>query len=115
MLVLALASVAWAFGYASMPEKAPSYALESRVVLRAEMALALTAAAAIPLMLVGRLLAGRFPDRISAQGAEWLESAPDMVEAIDDLQDNIDALDNVIGSIAAVLDDHERRIETLEP
>lgn len=114
LLLIGIGSTVWAFAYAKVPHEIPDYALESRAVLRAEMALALTLAAAIFLLLVGRLLAGRFPDRISAQGAEWREAAPELVAAMDELRDNVEGLDEVTASVIDILNDHDERLKGAE-
>lgn len=114
LLLVGVGAVIWAFKYADIPQEIPSYALESATVLRAEMALALAVAAAIFLLLVGRLLAGSFPDRISAQGAEWREAGPDLVDAIDKLKDNMEDMDAVTAAMVDILNDHEERLKRAE-
>jgi hypothetical protein len=113
LLVIALGATVWAFVYATIPADAPSFALESRVVLRAEMALALTVAAAIPLVFLGRLMTGRFPDRISPQGAEWKETSADLVDRVAQLQKNVEEMDQVISTVIDVLDEQDRLIKRI--
>jgi hypothetical protein len=110
LLLLAAAATIWSFGFADIPKDLPSYSLESAVVLRAEMALALLAAALLPLLFIGRLLTGRFPDRISPQGAEWIEAAPEVLATISDLQDNVEAIDTVTSALVELLEEHEDRL-----
>jgi ABC-type transporter Mla subunit MlaD len=110
VLLVAAGAIVWAFGFADTPADLPSYSLQSAVVLHAEMALALVIAAALPLLFIGRLLTGRFPDRISTQGAEWLESAPDVLETISDLQNNVEDIDSVTSELVALLSEHEERL-----
>ncbi len=114
LVVSSAAAAIWAFAYASVPTKAPSYALESTVVLRAEMAFALTAAAAIPLLMIGRLLGGHFPDRISPQGAEWHEANAGLVDRVSELRETTYELDEAVEDALDTLRDHERRLAKAE-
>lgn len=124
LLLVGAAAIIWAFIYVDSPDiptEIPDYALNSETILRAEWALAATLAVAAPLLLIGRLLTGRFPDRISAQGAEWLSSAPEVIDALDDLRADSDAVEAVVDDILEILDetvgglrDHEVRIQKLE-
>lgn len=111
LLLVGVAAIAWSFGFANVPERLPSYALESAVVLRAEMALALVVAASLPLLFIGRLLTGRFPDRISPQGIEWTEAAPEVLATISDLQDNVEDIDRVTSALVELLDEHDERLD----
>jgi hypothetical protein len=111
-LALAAAGAAvWAFGYTDPPAPVPSFALQSSVVYRAETALALVVAAGVPLLFIGRLVTGRFPDRISTQGAEWREAAPDLLEAISELRENVSGIDSVTSSLVELLEEHETRMK----
>ena len=113
-LVLAVAVLAglWAFNWtdSQLPADVPAYALDSASVLRAEWALAITVAAALPLILVGRLLTGRFPDKLSSQGPEW---GSDPVESVDELKDNLDDIRTVLLQMLDVLEDHDQRLTKL--
>lgn len=105
-----VAALVWAFGFVSsddLPDPPPSYALESAIILRAEWALVATVAAAIPLVLIGRLLTGRFPDRISTRGAEW---APEVVDEIAELEATINDIVDILEDLSDQLGDHESRL-----
>ena len=124
LLLVWAAATAWAFFYvdgAKLPAEVPDYALKSEAILRAEWALAITLAVGIPLLLIARLLTGRFPDRISAQGAEWLSVGPDVIDAIDGLRTDSDAIESVVDDILDVVDevvdglaDQDSRLQELE-
>ena len=112
VLVVAVLAGIWAFRWtgADLPADVPAYALESASVLRAEWALAITVAAALPLILVGRLLSGRFPDKLSSQGPEW---GADTVESVDELKENLDDIRNVLLQALDELEDHDQRLTKL--
>jgi hypothetical protein len=70
LLLVALAACGWALTTRSVPDP-PSYALGSDLIYRLERIAVIVLVAALPTLLIGQLLAGRFPKGFGRGGIRW--------------------------------------------
>jgi hypothetical protein len=70
LFVTTVAALIWAFAFNDVGP-APDYALGSELVYRLEQAIAAILLLAIPMIVIGQLLAGRLPKGLGKDGVEW--------------------------------------------
>jgi hypothetical protein len=99
-----LASVVFAFlaGLVLVPvdTRVPGYAMESVLVFRLEHALALAAILILPALIIGPLLSGVLPKKLSSQGIDWEEDRANVVTALQKQEARLDEIESALKGFA---------------
>lgn len=74
----------------------PAYAMDSVLLLRLERALAIAAALILPALIIGPLLAGALPRKVSSDGIDWGEERDTVVDTLDDFNQRLGELESAL-------------------
>jgi hypothetical protein len=85
-------------------EPVPSYAMESVLVFRLERGLALAAILILPALVIGPLLSGVLPKRLSSQGIDWDDDRANVVSALKAQNSRLDLLETALERISELND-----------
>jgi hypothetical protein len=80
-------------------EAVPAYAMDSVLLFRVERTLALVAALLIPALVIGPLLAGALPQKLSSDGIDWGEDRDTVVESLANVNRRVDELEQALAEI----------------
>lgn len=73
---VAIVSLIWTFAFNDVAPTYPAYALNSGLIYRLELAVAVTALLAVPALFIAQLLAGRLPRSVGKGGIDWSDDRP---------------------------------------
>jgi hypothetical protein len=74
----------------------PSYAMESALVFRLERSLAIAVALIAPTLVIGPLLSGALPRKVSSDGIDWDEERDTVVGTLDSVEERLDKLEKAL-------------------
>jgi hypothetical protein len=80
----------------------PSYGMNSVLVFRLEHALVISALLIVPALVIGPLLTGALPRRLSTDGIDWGDDRANVVESLKDINQRIDKLEGALASIVEI-------------
>jgi hypothetical protein len=98
-LLAALASMV--LGMCLIPQDGvvPSYAMESAFVFRLERSLAIAVALIAPTLVIGPLLSGALPRKVSSDGIDWDEERGTVVNTLDGVDKRLEKLETALKRI----------------
>ena len=82
----------------------PVYAMDSALLFRLERALAIAALLILPALVIGPLLSGALPQKLSSDGIDWGEDRATVVETLGNVHERLNALEGAIAEIAELND-----------
>jgi hypothetical protein len=86
-------------------ESVPSYAMDSVLLFRLERALAIATLLILPALVIGPLLSGTLPQKLSSDGIDWGEDRANVVKSLDEVNKRVDAQQKALDRIAEKIKD----------
>lgn len=83
-------------------QSVPSYAMNSVLVFRLERSLAIAALLILPALIIGPLLSGVLPRKLSSDGIDWGEDRANVVESLKEVDGRLDALETALEKITEI-------------
>ena len=102
--IACLAAMAAALVLIPVDGALPGYAMDSTLLFRLERALAISAILVLPALVIGPLLSGILPRRLSSDGIDWEEDRATVVETLDDVNMRLDKLEDALNKITGLND-----------
>ncbi len=82
----------------------PAYAMESALLFRLERALAIATALVVPALVLGPLLTGMLPRRLSTDGIDWGEERGTVVDSLKAMNERLDELETALAKMTDLND-----------
>jgi hypothetical protein len=83
----------------------PRYALESDLIFRLERSLVIAAILILPTLILGPLLSGSLPRKLSADGIDWEEDRANVVLSLDEFNQRLAELERALSEMAELNED----------
>ena len=80
----------------------PSYGMESVFVFRLEHAAAISALLVLPALVLGPLLTGVLPQKLSTDGIDWGSDRANVIESLKEIDERLDKLEGALASITEI-------------
>ncbi len=82
----------------------PGYAMDSTLLFRLERGLAIAVILVLPALVIGPLLSGTLPQKLSSDGIDWEEDRANVVNTLDDVNMRLDKLEDALNKITGLND-----------
>ena len=80
----------------------PGYAMDSAFLFRLERTLAIATLLIVPSLVIGPLLTGALPQKLSSDGIDWGDDRANVVDTLDSVNKRLNTLETALAKIAEI-------------